>query len=134
MDGTLGSTFSGSNDVSSFGMGDRNVSDIILMCWEACDVLWLILLFLNTTEEFLLVCAQSLNNTKSCGNINDLIVGSSETKARLVSVTSITVDVFNLPGLIWSILHLLVLILLWNSLVNVFEEVLNFSCLDTLLF
>jgi len=103
------------------------------MAWEVVDVLWLRLLFFDTTKEPLFMGAQSLNDTESSGNIDDLIVGWSKSKARLVSVTSITVDVFNLPSLIWSVLHLLVCVLLWNSFMNVFKEVLNFTVLDTLL-
>jgi hypothetical protein len=104
------------------------------MSWEVVDILWLIFFFFNTTEESLFVSAQSLNDTKCGSDINNLIIGWSEIKTRLVSITSITINVLDLPGLIWSFLHLLVLVLLWNSLVNVFEEMLNFSCLDTLLF
>jgi len=81
MNSTLSTTFSSSNDVSSLSMGNRDGSNIILMCWETVDVLWLILLLFNSTKEFLLVCAQSLNDTEGCSDINDLIVGSSEIKA-----------------------------------------------------
>ena len=134
MNGTFSTAFTSSYDISSFSMGNRKIGNIILMCWEVINILWLGFFFFKTTKESLLVSTQSLDHTKSCSNIDNLIIGWSERKTRLVSITSITINVFNLPGLIWSILHLLTLILFWNSLVNVLKEVLNFTCLDTLLF
>jgi hypothetical protein len=66
VNGTFGTAFSGSDDISTFGVGYRYSCDVILMSWEVVDVLWLRLLFFDTTEESLFMCAQSLDNTKSC--------------------------------------------------------------------
>lgn len=54
--------------------------------------LWLFL----TAEEFLFASVQILDNTKSGSCENDFIIGLSEMKAVLVSVTGITVNMLDL--------------------------------------
>ena len=106
MNGRLGSALTRADDVSAFGKGNRHIGDVILMSWKVVDVLWLILLFLDTSEKSLLMSAQRLNNTKSRRNVNDLIICSPERKGGLVSVASKSVDMINLPSFIGSFFHL----------------------------
>ena len=57
------------------------------MHWHVIHVFWLHLFFLEATEESLLSSGKVLDNSQSCGWIDDFIVVLTEVEARLVPVS-----------------------------------------------
>jgi len=85
------------------------------MEWVILLVLISILIFFNSTEEFLLSSGEILNDSKTSGSEDDFVVILAEVKSILVSITRKTVDMLNFKGLIrlgWVTLDIRVCLLI----------------------
>lgn len=123
--------FACGDNVPTFSMSQREISDIVLMCWEVSHIFWLSFCLFSASKELLGVVFQILDNTESGRHEDDLVISLSEIKARLISITSISIDVLDFVSMVRPIMYLLSSILIWNSFVDVSEEMLDFSGSNT---